>query len=154
MWFENSDRRCKARFILLVSGNTLPEFNTMHMTCKQPLRSTSMNRFFSFRNGVYFPNSGFSNMVLLWSSKTISSIFNSNYTLNRSVQLLNHVRLFVTPWTAAHQASSPTPGACSNSCPSSQWSLPTISSSVITFSSCLQSSLNYTLRGHVIDSSY
>jgi len=33
---------------------------------------------------------------------------------------------------------SPTPGAYSNSCPSSQWSYPTISSSVILFSYCLQ----------------
>ena len=35
----------------------------------------------------------------------------------------------------------PAPGACSNSCPSSQWCHPTISSSVIPFSSCLQSFL-------------
>ena len=35
--------------------------------------------------------------------------------------------------------SSPTPRACSNSCPSSQWCHPTISSSIIPFSSCLQS---------------
>ena len=34
---------------------------------------------------------------------------------------------------------SPTPRACSNPCPSSQWCHPTISSSVIPFSSCLQS---------------
>ena len=34
---------------------------------------------------------------------------------------------------------SPTPGACSNSCPSSQWCHPNISSSVMPFSSCLQS---------------
>ena len=34
---------------------------------------------------------------------------------------------------------SPTPGACSDSCPSSWWCHPTISSSVIPFSSCLQS---------------
>ena len=33
---------------------------------------------------------------------------------------------------------SPTPGACSNSCPSSQWCRPTISSSVVPFFSCLQ----------------
>ena len=33
---------------------------------------------------------------------------------------------------------SPTPGACSNSCPSSRWCHPTISSSVVPFSSCLQ----------------
>ena len=31
------------------------------------------------------------------------------------------------------------PGACSNSCPLSQWCHPTISSSVVPFSSCLQS---------------
>ena len=34
---------------------------------------------------------------------------------------------------------SPTPRACSNSCPSSRWCHPTISSSVVPFSSCLQS---------------
>ena len=34
---------------------------------------------------------------------------------------------------------SPTPGACSNSCPLSWWSHPIISSSVVPFSSCLQS---------------
>ena len=34
---------------------------------------------------------------------------------------------------------SPTPGAYSNSCPSSRWCHPAISSSVIPFSSCLQS---------------
>ena len=34
--------------------------------------------------------------------------------------------------------SSPTPRACSNSCPSNQWCHPTISSSVTPFSSCLQ----------------
>ena len=34
---------------------------------------------------------------------------------------------------------SPIPGACSNSCPSSQWCHPTISSSVTPFSSCLPS---------------
>ena len=34
---------------------------------------------------------------------------------------------------------SPTPGACSNSCPSRQWCHPTIASSVVPFSSHLQS---------------
>ena len=34
---------------------------------------------------------------------------------------------------------SPTPEACSNSCPLSQWCHPTISSSVVPFFSCLQS---------------
>ena len=42
--------------------------------------------------------------------------------------------------TARLPCPSPTPGVYSNSCPSSQWYNPTISSSVIPFSSCLQSS--------------
>jgi len=45
--------------------------------------------------------------------------------------------LFVAPWTAARQAFL-SPGACSNSCPSSQWCHPTISSFVAPFS-CPQS---------------
>ena len=58
-----------------------------------------------------------------------------------SVQSLSQVQLFATPWTAARQASlsSPTPRACSNSCPLSQWCHPTILSSVIPFSSSPQS---------------
>ena len=46
--------------------------------------------------------------------------------------------MFATPWTAAHQPSLciTNSGGCSNSCPSSQWRHPNISSSV---SSCLQS---------------
>ena len=57
-----------------------------------------------------------------------------------SVQSLSRVPLFVTPWTAAWQASCPlpTPRACSNSCPSRRWCYPIISSSVGPFS-CLQS---------------
>ena len=57
-----------------------------------------------------------------------------------SVQSLSRVWLFVTPYTAAHQlpCPSPTPRACSNPCPSNLWCHPTISS-VIPFSSCLQS---------------
>ena len=52
------------------------------------------------------------------------------------VQSLSRVWIFVTPWTAACQAScpSPTPGACSNSCPLNPWCHPTISSSVVPFS--------------------
>ena len=57
------------------------------------------------------------------------------------VQLLTHVQLFVThelqptriPWPSL------SPTACSNSCPLSQWCHPTISSSVVPFSSCPQS---------------
>ena len=58
-----------------------------------------------------------------------------------SVQSLRRVRLLVTPWTAARQppCPSPTPGACSSSCSLSWWCHPPISSSVVPFSSCLQS---------------
>jgi len=58
-----------------------------------------------------------------------------------TVQSLRHVWFFVTPWTAAVQAPwpSPTPRACSNSCPLSLWWYPTISPFVIPFSSSLQS---------------
>ena len=45
----------------------------------------------------------------------------------------------VTPWTAACQASLSINKACSNSRPLSWWCHPTISSSLIPFSSCLQS---------------
>ena len=37
------------------------------------------------------------------------------------VQSLSHVWLFETPWTAPRQAPSPFSGACSSSCPLSQW---------------------------------
>ena len=54
------------------------------------------------------------------------------------VHSLSCVRLFATPWTAARQAS-PSLRVCSISCPSSRWCHPTISSSIVPFSSCLQS---------------
>ena len=56
------------------------------------------------------------------------------------VHSLHHVRLFATPWTAACQLPCPSssPGTCSNSCQLIQWCHPTISSSVVPFSSCLQ----------------
>ena len=61
-------------------------------------------------------------LVVLFSCSVISDYLRSHG--------LQHARL---------PCPSPTPGACSNSCPSSQWCHPTISSSVIPFSSCLQS---------------
>ena len=58
-----------------------------------------------------------------------------------SVQLLSRGWLFATPWTAACQASLSITSswACSDSCPSSRWCHPAILSSVVPFSSCLQS---------------
>ena len=61
----------------------------------------------------------------------------------KSVQYLGHVLLL---WPQLHglqharlPCPSPTPGACANPCPSTQWCHSTISSSVVSFSSCLQS---------------
>ena len=58
-----------------------------------------------------------------------------------SVQSLSRVQLFATRGLqhARPPCPSQTPGACSNSCPSSWWCHPTISSSVVPFSSHLQS---------------
>ena len=58
-----------------------------------------------------------------------------------SIHLLNPVDS-LWPYGLQHARlphPSPTPGACSNSCPSSRWSHSTISSFVIPFSSCFQS---------------
>ena len=67
-------------------------------------------------------------------SQSVSSVAQSCLTLcNQLVSSgLQHAR---PPYP------SPTPGACSNSCPLSQWYHPTISSSVVPFSSHLQSFL-------------
>ena len=60
-----------------------------------------------------------------------------------SVQLLSRVLLFLTPCmdcsTPGFPCPSPTPRACSNSYSSSRWCHPTISFSVVAFSSCPQS---------------
>ena len=71
---------------------------------------------------------------------SIEPVRKSKHQFN-SVQSLSRVRLFATPWIAARQppCPSPTPRVHSNSCPSSRWYHPAISSSVIPFSSCPQS---------------
>ena len=70
-------------------------------------------------------------VVPCWLSFSVSVQFNRSVTSN-SLQPhgQKHTRL---------PCPSPTPGACSNSCSLSQWCHPTISSSVVSFSSCLQS---------------
>ena len=66
--------------------------------------------------------------------------FTKLYTC-QSVQSLSRFWLFATPWTAARQASlsNTIPRAYSNSCPSHWWCHSTFSSSVVPFSSHLQS---------------
>ena len=76
----------------------------------------------------------FTNLLSSWSNCHFTYLFSS-------VQLLSHVQLFATHGLQHTRppCSSPSPGAYSNSHPSSQWCHPTISSSVVPFSSCLQS---------------
>ena len=61
--------------------------------------------------------------------------------MQSSVQSLSHVWIFVTPQTAAHQASLSITNSWSllKLVPLSQWCHPTISTSVVPLSSCLQS---------------
>ena len=61
--------------------------------------------------------------------------------ISSSVQLLSRIQFFVTHGLQHTRppCPSPTPRVYSNSCPLSQWCHPTISSSVMLFSSCLQS---------------
>ena len=70
-------------------------------------------------------------------------IFEGCVSLLVAVQLLNRVWLLATPWTVARQAPlfgvCSTPRACSDSCSLTQWCHPAISSSVVPFSSRLQS---------------
>ena len=85
--------------------------------------------------------------------KTRSLTQKETWGMHSSVQF-SHSVVFNSLWPHGLQHTrlpcpSPTPGACSNSCPLSQWSSiqhladgvghPTISSSLVPFSSCLQS---------------
>ena len=71
-------------------------------------------------------------IYIVFSFLSSSSVQFSHSVMSDSLQLhgLQHTR---------PPCPSPTPGACSNSCPLSCWCPPTISSSVVPFSSCLQS---------------
>ena len=74
---------------------------------------------------------------------TFQFCFSKNfYDYSSSIQFSRSVVLILWPCGLQHArppCPSPTPGACSNSCPSGWWYHPTFLSSVIPFSSCLQS---------------
>ena len=76
------------------------------------------------------------NSVMTWSFY----LWESSQPPFSSVQSLSRVRLFATPWIAAHQASLSITNSRSslNSRLSSQWCHPAISSSVVPFFSCPQ----------------
>ena len=78
-----------------------------------------------------------------WTQETVILSKVSQTDKNRSVQFSDSV-VSNSLWPHGMQHAglpcpSPTPRACSNSCPSSRWCHPTISSSVAVFSFCLQS---------------
>ena len=74
------------------------------------------------------------NFIFLSVKMTLLSLLFSHSVMSNSLRShgLQHTRL---------PCPSPSPRACSNSCPLSRWCHSTISSSVIPFSSCLQSFL-------------
>ena len=77
-------------------------------------------------------------LLFFWVLKWTSYLFSFS---TQSVQLLSRPN-FLTPWTAACQTSlsiTNSQSLLTNSCPLSWWCHPTISSSIIPFSSCLQS---------------
>ena len=59
---------------------------------------------------------------------SVALLFSCSVVSNSATHGLKHARL---------PCPSPSPGVCSNSCPSSRWCHPTVSSSAIPFSSCL-----------------
>ena len=75
--------------------------------------------------------------IRLWSKRAISLLITFQLLIS-SVQLLSRVWLFATPWTTSCQASLSITNSQSL-CPLSRWCHPTVSSSVILFSSHLQS---------------
>ena len=80
-----------------------------------------------------------SNFKFVWNvSSSISALFQFQFQFSHSVDSLWPHEL----QNARPPCPSPTPEACSNSYPISRWCHPTISSSVIPFSSCLQSAFN------------
>ena len=91
-----------------------------------------------------FINMLLSNFLLEWSTLLLIVLFFLFFTLFiqfSSVQSLSRVWHFTTPWIehASPPCPSPTPRVYPNSCPSSWWWYPAISSSVVPFSSCPQS---------------
>ena len=67
------------------------------------------------------------------------SVYSAPYSVQFSHSVLSNCLQSHGLQHARLSCPSPTPGACSNSCPLSQWYHPTILSSVIPFFSCLQS---------------
>ena len=95
--------------------------------------------FFSFNNILEICIIIFVGFTVFYYGDLLSFIF-----LNYCLYQLSHSIVSFSWWPHGLQharlpCASPTPGACSSSCPLSWWCHPTISSSVVPFSSCPQS---------------
>ena len=96
---------------------------------------SDLNQKYFFKTKMFFviciPKVKYSSLMQCFNTQTQ----NSDLLFSRSVMSDT-----VTPWTQHSRlpCPSPSPVACSNSCPLSQWWHPTISPSVSPFSSCLQ----------------
>ena len=102
---------------LLSSGQI---FSHKHLTCQSQVFPFSKRNGLSVYSQSRKPHK--SNFLLLFSHSVMSNSLGPHG--------LEHARL---------PCPSSTPRACSNSCPLSRWCHPTISSSAVPFSSCLQS---------------
>ena len=89
--------------------------------------------------GIYLPKE--TKDLYIENYKTLVKEIEDDTVQFSSVQSLSRVWIFATPWTAAHQASLSITNLWSppKPMPSSRWCHPTISSSVVPFSSCTQS---------------
>ena len=116
------------------AGQRLTEF------CQENALVTTNMLFQQYKRKLYIwtsPDDQYWNQIdyILWSQRWRSSISSVQFSCSVvSDSLRPHGPQHTRP-----SCPSPTPGVYSNSCPLSQWCHPIISSSVISFSSCLQS---------------
>ena len=94
--------------------------------------------------GIFWIQESNSSLLLLLLCRSILYLLSHQGSLDLKVQFnsAQFVSDSLWPHGLQHTRSpcpSPTPGTCSNACLLSQWCHPTISSSVIPFSPCLQS---------------
>ena len=97
--------------------------------------------FFSSPVTLYVETVQNNDLIIVYKITTIVSLANIHYLTYIVIQLVAQLCLTICdPMNCiTSDCPSPSPRACSNSCPSSRWCHPTSLSSVIPFSSCLQS---------------
>ena len=124
---EHSDRSVTVSFSLSAGhfqrNFTWEEYSSKNQAILYPFQYIS---FYLFIGLSIYLKPMHANYLQIWRSVQFSHSVMSDSLLPRGLQ---HTRLL---------CPSPTPRACSKSCPSSQWWHPTISSSVVPFS-CLRS---------------